>query len=46
MIAAEKGFSEMVKLLLQAGADANQHNHDNQMREERISLSFFVDLEF
>ena len=39
MIAAEKGFSEMVKLLLQAGADANQHNHDKEKGETRTSLS-------
>ena len=39
MIAAEKGFSEMVKLLLQAGADANQHNHDKEKGETLTSLS-------
>ena len=39
MNAAEKGFSEMINLLLKAGSNLNQQNHDKEKSETQTILS-------
>ena len=39
MNAAEKGFSEMINLLLKVGSNLNQQNHDKEKSETQTILS-------